>query len=199
VPPFVITSDSVLVELSRVRPTSLTFLKRVRGIGDKKLADFGDAIVKLIADFCGEHHIATDIAPAKLPTIAARPIADAAASKVNRSEARALAFKLFAEGWKLDDVKHKIERARSTTIEYLAEYIASEHPSSLEPWVAAPLYKRIAAAIEGVQKHAPDEEAWRLQPIFAALDGEVPYDDIRLVVSHLKSRAMSQSILNAPL
>jgi hypothetical protein len=50
---------------------------------------------------------------------------------------------------------------------------------------------RIAAAIAGVQTHAPDNEAWRLQPIYAALDGEVSYDDIRLVVTHLKSRAAS--------
>ena len=186
VPPFVITSDSVLVELSRVRPTSLVLLRQVRGIGDKKLADFGDAILKLIADYCVEHKIATDIAPAKLPTMPAQPLATAAVTKVNRSETRLLAFKLFAEGWNLDDVKHKIERARSTTIEYLAEYIATERPASIEPWVNTKLYKRIADAVAGVQKHAPPEEAWRLGPIFAALDGDVPYDDIRLVVAHLK-------------
>jgi ATP-dependent DNA helicase RecQ len=186
VPPFVITSDSVLVELSRVRPTSLVLLRQVRGIGDKKLADFGDAILKLIADYCVEHKIATDIAPAKLPTMPAQPLATAAVTKVNRSETRLLAFKLFAEGWNLDDVKHKIERARSTTIEYLAEYIATERPASIEPWVNTALYKRIADAVAGVQKHAPPEEAWRLGPIFAALDGDVPYDDIRLVVAHLK-------------
>jgi ATP-dependent DNA helicase RecQ len=190
VPPFVITSDSVLVELSRVRPTSLALLRQVRGIGDKKLADFGEAMVKLIADYCGEHSIATDIPLTKLPSIAATT-PSAVAATVNRSEARSLAFKLFAEGWKLDDVKHKIERARSTTIEYLTEYIAIKRPESIEPWVAAPLYKRITAAMAGVQKHAPPDEAWRLQPIFAALDGEVPYDDIRLVVAHLKPQGLS--------
>ena len=62
------------------------------------------------------------------------------------------------------------------------------------PWVAAPQYKRIAAAIAGVQKHAPPDEAWRLQPIYAALDGEVPYDDIRLVVAHLKPQAVSSDV-----
>jgi ATP-dependent DNA helicase RecQ len=192
VPPFVITSDSVLVELSRVRPTSLVLLGQVRGIGEKKLADFGEAIVTLITDYCREHNIATDIPPAKLPTLAAT-MPNETPTKVNRSEARLLAFKLFGEGWKLDDVKHKIERARSTTIEYLAEYIASERPASIEPWVAAPLYKRIAEAIAELQKHAPADEAWRLQPIYAALDGAVSYEDIRLVVAHLKGQVASCS------
>jgi ATP-dependent DNA helicase RecQ len=169
-----------------VRPTSLALLRQVRGIGEKKLADFGQPLVKLIADYCREQNLPADVTPASQPMATADTAPLAAAAKVNRSEARLLAFKLFAEGWKLDDVKHKIERARSTTIEYLAEYIANERPASIEPWVDAALYRRIAAAIAGVQKHAPPDEAWRLAPIFTALDGEVSYEDIRLVTTHLR-------------
>jgi ATP-dependent DNA helicase RecQ len=187
VPPFVIMSDNVLVELSRVRPTSLDLLAKVRGIGAKKLADYGQQIISKISDYCGEQDLATDISPAALPTFAANHTA-VEVPKGKPSEAKLLAFKLFAEGWKLDDVKHKIERARSTTIEFLAEYITSKQPESIDPWVNKSLYERIASAIAGVQKHALSDEAWRLAPIFAALDGEIPYDEIRLVVAHLKAR-----------
>ena len=186
VPPFVITSDRVLVELSRVRPTTLELLTQVRGIGAKKLADFGQPLVTLIAAFCHEHNIGTDIPPATLPSFAA-PTAPVTFPKGLKSDAKRLAFKLFAEGRTIDEVRQKIERAQSTTTEYLADYIATEKPTSIDPWVAAPLYQRIAAAIEGVQKHAAPEEAWRLSPIFAALDGAVPYDDIRLVVAHRRA------------
>ena len=103
------------------------------------------------------------------------------------SEAKRLAFKLLAEGRTLDEVRQKIERAHSTTIEYLADFIATEKPASIESWIAASLYQRIAEAIAGVQKHAPPEEAWRLSPIFAALDRAVPYEDIRLVVAHMRA------------
>jgi ATP-dependent DNA helicase RecQ len=186
VPPFVIMSDRVLVELCRVRPTSLELLKQVRGIGEKKLADFGQPLVTLIANHCREHNISTDIAPATLPSIA-QPLSPAVAVAKKPSEARLLAFKLFGEGWSREEVKHKIERAHSTTVQYLVEYIATERPASIERWVPAPLYQRIAEAIAGVQKHAPLEEAWRLSPIFSALDGTIPYDDIRLVVAHLRT------------
>jgi ATP-dependent DNA helicase RecQ len=192
VPPFVIMSDSVLVELARVRPTSLDLLRQVRGIGEKRLADLGTQLVNTIRGYCREQQLATDIPPATLPSIGVRDAPVVGSSK-KPNEARLLAFKLFSEGWNIDDVKHKIERAHSTTVQYLVEYIASEQPASIEPWVAAPLYQRISAAIIGVQKHSPPEESWRLSPIFAALDGAVAYDDIRLVVAHLRANPSAVS------
>ena len=46
VPPYVIFSDKTLRELARIRPTTLTELRGIYGIGDAKLEAFGDAIVK---------------------------------------------------------------------------------------------------------------------------------------------------------
>ncbi|MEX2142898.1 MAG: DNA helicase RecQ [Pirellulales bacterium] len=191
-PPFVILHDSVLVELARVRPTSLELLRQVRGIGEKRLANLGNELANTIRDYCREQQIEADIPPATLPSI---PVSNApvVGSAKKSSEARLLAFKLFSEGWNIEDVKHKIERAHSTTVQYLVEYIAAEQPASIEPWVAAPLYQRIGAAIIGIQQHSPPEESWRLSPIFAALDGAVPYDDIRLVVAHLRANLSAVS------
>jgi ATP-dependent DNA helicase RecQ len=46
---FVILHDSTLRELARRRPTSLADLRDLRGIGEKKIADFGARIVEQIA------------------------------------------------------------------------------------------------------------------------------------------------------
>jgi ATP-dependent DNA helicase RecQ len=54
VPPFVILHDSVLVELTRVRPTSLELLRQVRGIGEKRLSDLGEQLLTAIREYCGE-------------------------------------------------------------------------------------------------------------------------------------------------
>ena len=48
----------------------------------------------------------------------------------------------------------------------------------IETWVAAEVYTRIAAA---VKQHG----GARLKPIFIALDEQISYDDIRIVVAHL--------------
>jgi ATP-dependent DNA helicase RecQ len=45
VPPFVIMSDAVLVEVCRVRPETVEDLRWVKGIGAKKMADFGEELV----------------------------------------------------------------------------------------------------------------------------------------------------------
>ena len=50
VPPYVIFSDKTLRELARTRPTTLTELRGIYGIGEAKLEAFGDAIVKIMRD-----------------------------------------------------------------------------------------------------------------------------------------------------
>jgi ATP-dependent DNA helicase RecQ len=48
VPPFVIFHDSTLRELARIRPKSFDDLRRVRGIGDKKLSELGPRLLAAI-------------------------------------------------------------------------------------------------------------------------------------------------------
>ena len=49
VPAYVILHDSTLRELARLRPKSFEELRRVRGFGEKKLADFGPRFLERIA------------------------------------------------------------------------------------------------------------------------------------------------------
>src|SRR5260370_5043452 len=45
---FVILHDATLRELASIRPTTIEALRRVRGMGERKLADFGPRIVERI-------------------------------------------------------------------------------------------------------------------------------------------------------
>jgi ATP-dependent DNA helicase RecQ len=49
VPAFVILHDSTLRDLASIQPTSLTILRAVRGMGERKMADFGPRIIERIA------------------------------------------------------------------------------------------------------------------------------------------------------
>ena len=49
VPAFVIVHDSVLAEISAVKPRSLDELARIKGIGESKLTRFGDAVLRIVA------------------------------------------------------------------------------------------------------------------------------------------------------
>jgi ATP-dependent DNA helicase RecQ len=187
VPPFVIAADSVLVELARVRPTSVEMLRQVRGIGEKRLADYGEGLLSSIQRYAKEHQLPTDIPPADLPSFAT-PQMPLVAAERKPNPTKLHAFQLFAEGCSIENVMRKLNRTRSTTIEYLADYIVAQRPPSIDPWIAAPVYQQIAAAIRAVQARVPPEEAWRLSPIFAELNSSIPYDDIRLVAAHLRAK-----------
>jgi ATP-dependent DNA helicase RecQ len=98
------------------------------------------------------------------------------------SPQKQLAFKLFREGANLEDVIHQIGRARSTVLDYLAEYIRETRPADITHWIAPETYRRIAAAARKLGLE-------RLKPIFVELGEKVPYDEIRLVVAHVQATA----------
>jgi ATP-dependent DNA helicase RecQ len=50
VPAYVVFQDATLREIAKVKPASLDELRGVSGVGEKKLASYGDEIVALIAD-----------------------------------------------------------------------------------------------------------------------------------------------------
>jgi ATP-dependent DNA helicase RecQ len=49
VPPYVIFSNATLLEIAAERPSNLPALARVSGVGEKKLARYGEAILDVVA------------------------------------------------------------------------------------------------------------------------------------------------------
>jgi ATP-dependent DNA helicase RecQ len=184
VPPYVVLDDASLRDMARVRPTADESLQKVRGMGEKRLADFGDSILELVRKYCAEHELSTDQLDQE-----SRAVAESAHERKadyikpkGKSGEKGAAFELFRMGWSVDDVKHKINRARSTTYEYLKEFVQLEKPAQISCWVSDEIYRKVAAV-------AATMEDRRLTPIFERLDGRVPYDVIRLVVAHLEVAA----------
>ncbi|MCH8117820.1 MAG: HRDC domain-containing protein, partial [Proteobacteria bacterium] len=56
----VIFGDATLREMARLRPTSCEAFRRVRGVGDRKLADLGGRFTAEIAAYCREHVLETE-------------------------------------------------------------------------------------------------------------------------------------------
>jgi ATP-dependent DNA helicase RecQ len=176
VPPYVIFSDATLRELARIRPSSPERMRLVYGIGDAKLRDFGNHFLTAIKDHCAAHGLALDQQGGRTRVEPTPP----------RSGRPNPAFALFREGLVVEDVMHRLNRARSTVMDYLAEFIRTERPASLRPWMADSLYQRIVAAAREVGTD-------RLKPIYLLLGEKVSYDDIRLVVAHLQGLENGQA------
>lgn len=51
VPPYVIFSDATLKEMARIKPASLLEMRRISGVGDIKLRDYGDEFLEAVSTF----------------------------------------------------------------------------------------------------------------------------------------------------
>ena len=164
VPPFVIFSDATLRELARVRPVTAAAFLNVKGVGERKQADLGERFIHLIAAYCRDHQTTS------ASSAPARP------SQMPNS-ARSVAFGLFEQGKSLADVSRSTGRAPGTVAAYLEAYVDERRPESIEAWVPAPVYERVVAA-------GKQSQDGYLKPVFEALNGQVSYESIRIVLKH---------------
>lgn len=173
VPAFVIFGDASLRELARVRPSTLESLRRVRGIGDQKLADFGERFLQAIAAYCQSHDLTTD-------QWAGSQAAAAIVMPGRPNAAKEKAFALFEKGHSIVEVVAQTGRAASTAVKYLLDFIEARKPDDVSCWVDAATYQRVLDA-------AGDSEDGRLTPLFEKLNGAVSYETIRIVLTHARA------------
>jgi len=165
VPPYVIFADTTLRELARIRPTELAGLRMVKGLGDKRIADFGDYLLEQMRGYCVAHELTTNQLRSEDKP---RPR--------NVNVTRDQAFEMYRAGRSVQEVTAATGRAASTAWQYLAEYLAEEQPADVEAWVDAATYQRVRAAVEEVGATA-------LRPIFDMLIGAVAFALIGVVVA----------------
>jgi RecQ family ATP-dependent DNA helicase len=174
-PAYIIFSDATLREIARIRPLSLTDLRAVKGVGDRKLRDFGQRFIQEVRAYCSERGLGPS---ARQPELARVSTSRPTASVINLTKRRA--FDMFRAGKSVEEVADAIGRAPGTTAGYLSEYIEETRPDDVLAWVPEERYRQVRAA-------AHDSGIERLKPIFDALGGQVSYDDIRIVVGHLRA------------
>lgn len=178
-PAYTIMNDTTLRDLARRKPATLAQFLEIHGIGQAKAEAFGERVLNSVRAYCERHGLETnEAAPRGIPMPGkARP---APRKPVSKSPAKKRALAMFAEGADIDEVMEAIQRARSTTYSYLAEFITENRPDSLERWVDLETYQCVRPLLE--------ENGTRfLRPTFEKLDGQVPFEILRLVAAHIAS------------
>lgn len=172
VPPYVVFGDATLEEMARVRPSDPAAMATVRGVGQVKLGEFGQRFLEAIAVEAARLDLSLDSSTGSRRPKASRDPARPAGANQSAADA------LFAKGKSVEEVASQLRLAVSTVRGYLAEYIRESRPESIDRWVDREVYREVQAAAEG-------HDSARLKPIFDKLGGRIPYDEIRLVMSHL--------------
>jgi len=177
VPAFVVFSDATLLDMARRRPTTAATFRKVSGVGDTKSHEFAARFLPVIAGFCRQRELPTDL---EIAARAPRAVIRRTDFDPDMSKAKRAAMRLFREGKPLDQVAREIGRAHSTTAQYLEDYITAEGIISPRPWVDNDTFRRIRDAVSvcGME---------RLKPIFDHLEEKVEYGIIRIAVACLRN------------
>ncbi len=185
VPPYVVFSDAALRDMARRRPSTLEAFLEVRGVGQRKCDEYGEAFVSTIADHCNQNDIPVDVeSTPEVSRSVPAPGARSESSSVDRegpTMSALAAFEHFRRGASIDEVMQQLGRARSTVFGYLGEYLRHERVMDPGPWIDATTAERIETAIEEIGCE-------RLKPIFDHLSGKISYDDIRIVATCVANR-----------
>jgi ATP-dependent DNA helicase RecQ len=160
VPAYIILHDSTLEELCRRRPTNLTELKQVAGIGEKKADVYGGEILQALRNF-GDG--------ARAAQTTAREPAPAEQT-----------LRLLNEGHSFEEIARIRARQISTVVCTVASLIETGQVKLNPKWISPDAQPLIEAACEkqGVE---------RLKDIKEAVPPYVSFEDIRLVVAHLRA------------
>ncbi len=158
---FVVLHDSALVDLCLVKPSNLQELRRVSGFGDKRVEMYGKEILDALRRFRqGER-----------------------ASGQGKQEVSSPAketLRLLEEGRSFVEIAQIRARTLRSVVSLVADMIERGDVEFQPNWLPAERYNQIAAACRQLGMD-------RLKPLKEALPPEIPYEEIRLVIAHLRT------------
>jgi len=179
VPAYVVFGDAALRDMARRRPSTYIKLLDVKGIGEKKRQQYGEVVLAAMKDYCKANSLEMDVG-VTLETTSFEPPTDEPKKRSKLSKARQLAFGMFERKLSIEEVAKSVERAESTTTQYLVEYIKREKINNPYPWVDEQTFGLIVDAA----KEVGDD---RMKSVFDFLNGKANYTQIRIGLACLRN------------
>jgi len=172
VPPYVIFSDKSLVEMATYFPQSDGRLLDVHGVGTVKQEKYGPVFLPIIREYCSLHHIEERTkSPRRDKTRRPPSIAK------KRHE---IIGEVFNAGQSFSRIIKDFSIKRATVLDHLFRYfqdgnsiIESDEMSSLS--TVSPEQKRFI--LDRFEEFGTE----RLKPVFDSLDGEVDYEELKIL------------------
>jgi ATP-dependent DNA helicase RecQ len=176
VPAYIVFSDVSLRQMARFYPRAPGQFSRISGVGDRKLAEFGQMFMDEIAAHIREHGAAVFVSePNPEPPVSARQSVTGTIRET---------LKLFWEGLTVEQIASQRELAESTIYSHLAAGIEAGQPVELGKILNAEAQREVAAAF---QKHGFENLTGALESV----GGRYSYGQLRVYrasVSHSPSR-----------
>jgi ATP-dependent DNA helicase RecQ len=172
VPPYVVFTDRTLVEMSAYYPQSSASLLKMSGVGQTRLARFGDAFLPVLRAYCDEKSLEE-----KEKTVVSR---SRGIKKDGGKRRYVLVGELFNEGESVEELAARFQVRQGRIISNLMRFVRDgntlRNGDGFLELASAPADKQKAAM-------AAFEELGTeyLKPVFEELGGIVSYDDLKII------------------
>lgn len=184
-PAFFVLSNAVLAGIAHLRPTTLTELMEVPGVGPSKLNAYGEEIVSIVQshmedDDLGHGDDGQESSPADDSRAHKKEkteeLCDDTGKKLNTFE---YSYWLYNQGNTIGQIAEKRRLNQSTIEGHLARYVASGDIDVHEFVDGDTLQK-----VEAYCMEHPEEKA--LKPIFEHFDAKIPYNVLRMAIAAIR-------------
>ena len=187
IPPYLIFSDKTLEEMAAAAPTSELGMARISGVGEVKLARFGDHFLQAIRNYAGEKE---GTAAAAVPET--REMRENDIRKVKKAEDRArrgatpthlVTYKQYMGGASIRDIASERGLKPTTTYSHLAKAYEEGHDLEIEDLIPGQAIDWIDEALREV----PEAEGRKAVLAYIAehyQDGLVKYHHLDLVAAY---------------
>jgi ATP-dependent DNA helicase RecQ len=169
VPAFVVLHDTTLEEICRVMPASIQQLRAISGIGERKAEMFGQSILAAVKRY--------------------REGARASGLPQKKTAPAVETLGLISQGKTLEQIAEIRGRQMGTIINAVATLVESGSVEFNPDWID----RNKQAVIEAACHRAGLEKLEKLKPLKDVLPPEVTYDEIRLVIAHLRARKVQDN------
>jgi ATP-dependent DNA helicase RecQ len=170
VPPYVIFSDRTLVEMATYCPQTPQRLLDMDGVGQVKLGRYGGSFLAVLREYCATHDLAE------------RPKSPPAPPALTGSLGRRRFVEVgeqFATGWSIEQLQAHYGVQRSTILGHLANFQQQGGAVNGERVRAAS--KLTPEQQAQVLAQFDDMGAQYLSPVFDALGGKIPYEELHVM------------------
>jgi nucleoside-triphosphatase THEP1 len=171
-----VLSQKSIAKLANDLPTSHVQLFSIKGLGQKKLQNFGQEILDIIIAYCVEKN---------LPVSSLEIDLSKRTTKI-KLDSKRISFEIFESGKTIEEIAKERSMAVSTIEGHLAWFVGT---GKLE------LNKLMSTEkIELIIKQMKDNDSKEMGHVKTALGDKVTWSELRFVANHLKYKEKSEAI-----
>ena len=188
-PAFVVFSNAALAGIAHLRPTTLTELLKVPGVGPAKVNAYGEEIIGIVQSHLEDDDFEQGETVSEVSEADNQDVVSDAPKKVKKEELRddegnklttvEYSYWLYKQGYTIAQIAEK-RGLNPVTIEgHLARYVASGDIDVYD-FIDVDTLEKIEAYLAG----HPDEKA--LKPIYEYFDSKISYGALRMAIAAIR-------------